>query len=1189
MITANDIKIFQSQDNTDNDSGGGSRTAVEIVDGDVNNLFPDISRIDTVGGDVALRKAFPTVTTTNRDVYYGAHAILRKTPDDPKVSALLFYTDDPHDKRSEAQNQIESYRVASYKESFYLFGNHISGARAVTFLQNVEATPPDVGEVYLLKEGSLEQYIRVTSVDAQVIKLFFNQGGSIVEFERRRIVAEIDQGLEHSFTGSQFNPLGQLSNTADTFATQVADAAKYYGTTTLSTNADIGDQEIEVASIFEQLVPASSDQTAILNKEAVTQITSLAPTGVIRTIATEINTSGSGDSFTIPVLMVPGTIEEFFANGAGYEDDGNGRIINSNTGSQIAFLDYQTGALSNFGYSANNITYRGEIANIVQSAVSFTNGIKITQENQGLVFTRNLSPTPSRGALYIDYRSGGKWYRVFANIDGTLGDESGIGAGRINENPDGTASVSITLGALPDINSTVIFSWGSTTRINNRQTEINSNSKLELVIDLGKKSIDPTSLAIQTFNQTEGAMRTISANAEGALIDAALGTTEGYVDAINGVVYITSAPSNRFDHPSSTNNVTIDFDYHENVPSKTKVASESPIGEQISFTQNNTTGAVSLNVGETVFPRGVHLSFLIDVEGAGSERVNMIAADNGTLVVRSYRQNSAPVTGVVSPTGSISIQLPQKEVRAVNPAWTGTFSNVPRYVDVFKRYKIVSDINISYYTVSPTGYNMSQNTVDRLVNLAKYRIQTLGDIAGEVSLGVLRSSGDATYQIYSKGNALLINDTPNTEAGTQIGTIDKARGVLEFEYYHRPDDFYLNFSAFQTDDVALNDYVTNLTFRTAATKLTTSSFQVRYTDQDGNSYSATSDQNGNLTGSRVDSQQSYIDTETGAAHIVFNYPIVPSSVFYDAVAETSLPLNPDLLGLNPVRLPSDGRVPIFTNARTVVIFHEAETAVAGGTPTAGQVVNVGRTGQSYIEVIDSNGKRLNTTQFVADRAAGTVTFSDPLTLQDKYGNSLTAPFKVIDRIENMLLVTDVQITGNIKLSAALTHNFPANDTKVASSLVWGDTGARVYNLFSQATWNSNSPTWSDELIGLSTSAQYDDVNYPIQIDNESSSAGRWAIVFKSATTVDVVNERLGVVGQNISISTDDVAPVNPATGRPYFFMDKRGFGSGYVTSNVVRFNTDSGENNLWVIRTVQSGALSEVQDSIELEIRGDAN
>ena len=112
-IKNTDIVLFQSQDNTDNDNGGGRRINQPVADGAVNNLFPDISRVDTVAGDVALRKVFPVVNTDDREVYYGAHAMIRKPPNDPRINALLFYSDSAVDDRSEVQQKIESYLVPS--------------------------------------------------------------------------------------------------------------------------------------------------------------------------------------------------------------------------------------------------------------------------------------------------------------------------------------------------------------------------------------------------------------------------------------------------------------------------------------------------------------------------------------------------------------------------------------------------------------------------------------------------------------------------------------------------------------------------------------------------------------------------------------------------------------------------------------------------------------------------------------------------------------------------------------------------------------------------------------------------------------------------------------------------------------------------------------------------------------------
>ena len=95
-------------------------------------------------------------------------------------------------------------------------------------------------------------------------------------------------------------------------------------------------------------------------------------------------------------------------------------------------------------------------------------------------------------------------------------------------------------------------------------------------------------------------------------------------------------------------------------------------------------------------------------------------------------------------------------------------------------------------------------------------------------------------------------------------------------------------------------------------------------------------------------------------------------------------------------------------------------------------------------------------------------------------------------------------------------------------------------------------------------------------------------MFTSNTTVNVISETLGTILEGVGIDAD-IAPINPATGNPYFTIPSGGWGGGWTTSNVLRFNTTSGAENMWVIRSVQSGALTEQTDSIDIEIRGDVN
>ncbi len=67
-ITNADVKLFESQRLTDEEDGGGRVTGNEVIDGNVNNLFQDISRIDRTIGDVALRKAFIGISTVSANI-----------------------------------------------------------------------------------------------------------------------------------------------------------------------------------------------------------------------------------------------------------------------------------------------------------------------------------------------------------------------------------------------------------------------------------------------------------------------------------------------------------------------------------------------------------------------------------------------------------------------------------------------------------------------------------------------------------------------------------------------------------------------------------------------------------------------------------------------------------------------------------------------------------------------------------------------------------------------------------------------------------------------------------------------------------------------------------------------------------------------------------------------------------------
>ena len=108
-INRTDIKLRQSERLDDTDYGGGQITNKEVVSGELNNLFPDISRMDRTYGRVSMRKAYMQVETNDRSTYYGAHAAMTLDAKDPNVSVCFFSDGNFFSQRKAARSRMENY------------------------------------------------------------------------------------------------------------------------------------------------------------------------------------------------------------------------------------------------------------------------------------------------------------------------------------------------------------------------------------------------------------------------------------------------------------------------------------------------------------------------------------------------------------------------------------------------------------------------------------------------------------------------------------------------------------------------------------------------------------------------------------------------------------------------------------------------------------------------------------------------------------------------------------------------------------------------------------------------------------------------------------------------------------------------------------------------------------------------
>lgn len=454
---------------------------------------------------------------------------------------------------------------------------------------------------------------------------------------------------------------------------------------------------------------------------------------------------------------------------------------------------------------------------------------------------------------------------------------------------------------------------------------------------------------------------------------------------------------------------------------------------------------------------------------------------------------------------------------------------------------------------------------------------------------------------YFDRNGSIYKDVdPATGAGTLAGTINYASGEITLTAYSPGTQNASVIDGLLTTAGGLG--VSDLTFRTASAPIRSASLtlQFQFYDTPG-VVTVTSDSSGNIIDSYVDGK---VDYSTGIVRIRFGEwvtaagnesepwyfadavvngnilkprAVLADSLVYACVAYSYIPLDADILGINPVRLPSDGRVPIFRTGDVAVVHHDDTVAVP--TPSNGLNIDCGRTRLSRVWLFDEGDAdtRVATAKYTADLDAGIVTLVDV--------SGLIGPLRVEHRIEDMALVSDVQINGQLTFTRALTHDYPATETGVSSALVIGDLQARVTGVFDQQTWTGE---WSDELIGSATTAEYNDTLYPIAVSNLGATQDRWMIKFISPTTVDVIGESTGQIASGLSIA-NTIAPLNPATGAAYFTIDPLGWGSGWSTGNVLRFNTVAANYPIWLARTVKQGPAAGSSDSFRIQIRGDAD
>jgi hypothetical protein len=1190
-IQSGDVKLLKSAVMADVPEGGGAPTGITIADGVSNAIFPDISELDRAGGRVNLRKTFVSVQTDDTDTYFGANVIVAEPPQDARVSVTLFSTAKTFDTRDQAQVRIEAYLNKGPEWAGYLFENHIAGQRVIQLFQRLSDAVPNVGQTLVLIENEglatqKEQYIRATSVSVVERTFTYN---SDQDYKANVVTVEISDALRYDFTGSPATrTFTRATNSTKVRDTVVADAGTYVGVVPLTQAAHVGDFTIKGASIYTQLVPSAQTETPI------SFVPPYAAAGLPVPGAAPVSYTAShawtpSVKFNLPGGCLPGSLT-IATDGITIVDDAG--LLKTASGT-LGTIDYANGILSlNSGSMSNtkNITYT-PAAHILRAPQS--SEIPVTPESRSQSYVGTVLPVPQPGTLSISYMAQGRWYVLSDGGNGTLkGLDASYGAGTFNKN---TGAFVVTLGALPDAGSSLILTWNVPTQETQQPpTTLKASQSLQLSPPEGK-AVQPGSL---TVSWEYGGTKTASASTSGTLSGAATGSlsvAQNRLDFAPNVlpsvgtqltVSYVAGPKQEdaFAHPSRNGAGLL--------PVTATLGAVEPGSLEVEWNTLTDTAVLGAYTLAQLQEMGVQAAWRDPTQigrDDGSGNVVLNGASIGTV---NY------ATGEVIFNPDVTVRIPRPNYTSAAIAGTGRWRLNYGGLSYVAAPSLYPNNESGYVKLRYNSAGSTSNHTETFQFAPSFKL--VPGVNAQVVTGTVLLTVPGAQPWGDNGQGTLREFTPS--GWVTRGTINYLSGDVTLTSWTAGVNNSITRASCVTTvgENISSEYV----FRTGAAPLRPGSLSIQYARAVGGTQTVTAGIDGTIEATGINGS---VDYETGLVRVRFGRfvpavgnesepwfdaenlrpdgkifrpePVAASSVRYSAVAYSYLPLDAALLGIDPVRLPSDGRVPIFRPGGFAVVGHTGRitTSVSNG-----QTIDCGRVRLSRVRVIGHDGVVIHT-GYTADLEAGTVTFTNV--------TGYSQPVTIEHRIEDMAVVRDVQINGEISFTRPLTHVYPlaspgdpSSGSFVSSALVAGDLFARVSLVFDQSTWNGG---WSDEPIGSAATATFNHTQYPITVTNRGALTERWVVRMTNSTSFEVIGENVGVIATG-NTSTD-CAPINPATGVPYFRLPALGWGNGWATGNVLRFNTIGAQFPVWVVRTVQQGPESVPDDHFTLLIRGDVD
>ena len=1165
-ITQNDLEILKSEIMADTPDGGGLPTGIAVIDGVSNNLFPDVSDIDRLIGRVRLRKVSLGVKTANADLLQATRMLFTELPENPNISVFAFKASSFADRRVDAQNAIESYLTYGSKWAGHILETQLTGQRVIQISLGLKDTIPSVGQplVIVQNEGQVDefyQYLRPLKVDSVVREFQRDLDTSV---SRNIVTIEFGDTLNKTFNGLTVPDFYQSANTSRRAIlrnAQVSDAAKYYSASRLAEPVvAMQTRQVKINSIYTQVVPSSTTETALPLLDPVGQSKTLVKSSdgtiaINKSISINPDTPWQIGSTIYPSSMTLTVSGITMTDVSGELKDAAGVIYGS--------VDYDVGRVvwyntANFGIQTvvGSFTPAGAVMRVMQSELIYT-----PADNVGSSYIRTLQAKPTRGSMKVSFQVSGQVTNIKDDGKGNLIDADGGSYGIIDYD---NSLVQLVLPAIPDAESAIIFTYS---------TDLGTSSLGGQLVkgrfEFAANAYLPPNFAITWSGKTASVTNgVISGDAVGSFDGSTIRIIPTDLPAPNTVFTVS------YDKPVSVSEIK------SGSTTVTRSAKDTFSFNVGGIDAGKFSGQFRVKAGDWIAADATRTklpdwSFSIGDDGAG----NIVRLrDNGASAwTKATRGLVFSISGTINyATGDVVINF------GASADLIDVISTITKD-PAFKYFTFIDAKVVSYtdkftpVTADATEISVSYSAVKNLTSVTS---ETLARNATELKITIPDSNG---APVLSGSVGLLgARDVSGSMVidGTTVGSISYLTGDVTLTSWSQITNSI-------TVDSAVREFavptLSSIAFRTASAPIKINTFSITLTA--GNTlYQLQANENGvfdnGVVYSSFDSNTltngitGFIDYQSGVVTLYGNN-IDPTSVTYTGMAYSYLPLDKELIGLDPVRLPTDGRVPFVRKGDSIAITELKTMQLPTNAPN--DVFDLGFERLSDVNVIDSTGKKVSFDYLDVDLDAGTLKLNSSFVM-----TGLTAPLTAKYRIMDIALVIETDISGRVTLSTPITHDY-STAAVFSSMLLAGDMQARAFNVFSQESWIG---VFSDTLEGNRAESQMQVINNPIVVTNRDAIQERWALIFTGTTSFRIIGETVGEIG--IGSTTTDTSPLNPMTAQPYFTIPQEAWGTGWSANNLVRFNTGAAKYPIWIGNAIQQHQGSSL-DNYDFTIGYHAN